>query len=380
MKVLILHSVPLRGSGSGTYVYYLASNLMKKHELVVLYPGPQLKEPFPVRNIPVDPVPVFTSHPTVHSKSIMEYSVSELIEFISLYNNELEKVLIDFSPDVIHIQHFGLWLSVPLLKELSTEIPLIVTAHGTGLYVLESDKRFKKLFRESIDNLNRVIAVSNDVKKRTERLFPNLKNRIDTIMGGVDIYRFKKTGKTGYQWKRKYNLKDKVVLYVGRLIKEKGVQHLINVAPYFPDTSFVITGSGDYRNVLEKMSKVHENILILPHLDNEIVDFFVHSDVLCVPSIWEEALGLVILEAMASKTAVVASNIGGIPSIVRHNETGLLFEPGNEEDLKDRIAHVLNDRKLSKRLTENAYRMIKENFTWKKIAERIDSIYCKSIE
>ncbi|MFW6122414.1 MAG: glycosyltransferase family 4 protein, partial [Petrotogales bacterium] len=199
-------------------------------------------------------------------------------------------------------------------------------------------------------------------------------------MGGVDVRRFKKPNISKKEWKQKYNLKNKVVLYVGRFIKEKGVQHLINISEHFPDTTFVITGSGDYKNVLLEMSKEHKNILILPHLDNEIVDFFVHSDILCVPSVWEEALGLVILEAMASKTVVVASNIGGIPSIVKHNKTGLLFDPGNEEDLKEKIAHVLYDKNLSTRLTANAYRMTKENFTWKKIAEKIDSIYCKSVK
>jgi glycosyltransferase involved in cell wall biosynthesis len=150
---------------------------------------------------------------------------------------------------------------------------------------------------------------------------------------------------------------------------------MINISSHFPRTTFVITGSGDYKDVLLELSKEHENILILPHLDDEIIDFFIYSDILCVPSIWKEALGLVILEAMASRTAVVASKIGGIPSVVKHNETGLLFEPGNEKDLIEKISLILNNPGLSRHLTANAYEFIKENFTWKSISEQIESVY-----
>lgn len=375
MNVLILHSVPLRGSGSGTYVCNLAENLLNRHKLVVLYPGPAFNESFPLRNINLDPVPVFTSHPTVTSKSIMNYGMSELIDIISLYNVELKKILNEFSPDIIHDQHFGLWLCTPELRKISEKVPVIVTGHGTGLYVLEKDSRIFNLIKKTTRHISKVIAVSDYVKDRVEKLFPDLKPKTRTVMGGVDVERFKKANISKKEWRQKYNLNNKVVLYVGRFIKEKGIQHLVNISEYFLDTTFVITGSGDYKDVLLELSKEHKNVLVLPHLDDEIVDFFIYSDVLCVPSIWKEALGLVILEAMASKTAVVASNIGGIPSVVKHNKTGLLFDPGNEEDLKEKIAHALDDKNLSRTLTANAYRMIEENFTWKKIAEQIDSIY-----
>ncbi|MEA2066866.1 MAG: glycosyltransferase family 4 protein [Thermotogota bacterium] len=375
MRILFLHSVPLRGSGSGTYVCNLAENLVERHNLLVLYPGKALNESFPVKNIAVNPVPVFTSHPIVKSRSIINYSTSELIDIISLYDNELKEVLKEFSPDIIHVQHFGLWLCIPSLRKMSEKVPVVATGHGTGLYVTENDRRIYNLVKETTGRISKVIAVSDYVKNKVEKLFPDLNNKIKTITGGVDIKKFEKARVTKSKWRKKHKLKDKVVLYVGRLIKEKGVQHMINISRHFPRTSFVITGSGDYKDVVFDSSKEQENVLILPHLDDEIIDFFIYSDILCVPSIWKEALGLVILEAMASKTAVVASNIGGIPSVVEHSETGLLFEPGNEKDLREKISLILNNPDLSKHLTAKAYDLIIENFTWKNISEQIESVY-----
>jgi glycosyltransferase involved in cell wall biosynthesis len=258
---------------------------------------------------------------------------------------------------------------------MSENVPVVVTGHGTGLYVIENDKRIYNLLKETTGYISKVIAVSDYVKNKVEKLFPDLNNKTKTITGGVYVKKFEKAGVSKSRWREKYKLKDKVVLYVGRLIKEKGIQHMINISSHFPNTTFVITGSGDYKDVLFELSKEHENVLILPHLDDEIIDFFIYSDVLCVPSVWKEALGLVILEAMASKTAVVASNIGGIPSVVKHNETGLLFEPGNEKDLTEKLSVILNNPGLSKRLTEKAYESIKENFTWKNISEQTESVY-----
>jgi len=98
---------------------------------------------------------------------------------------------------------------------------------------------------------------------------------------------------------------------------------------------------------------------------------------LCVPSIWEEALGLVILEAMASGTPVVASNIGGIPTAIKDGETGLLFEPGNEEDMKDNIKKLLENPELSETLSKNALETVKRNFAWESIAEKLLRVFEK---
>ena len=371
----MLHSVPLRGSGSGTYVRKLAEELSKKHRVCVVYPGPSSKERYITHNVKISPVPVFTSHPTEPSRSFLEYDSYEIAQIISLYLQETLKVFEEFRPDIIHVQHLGIWCPIASLLRNLFGTSVVVTAHGTGMFVLERDKRFKQLISKCVEDIDQVIAVSDALKSKVVEKFPLLKEKTITIPGGVDLSRYSKPSMSKNKWRLKYNLKDKVILYVGRLIKEKGAQHLVNIAPAFPDATIVITGSGSYENTLKKMITGKENILLLPHLKDEIVDFFIHSDVLCVPSIWEEALGLVILEAMVARTPVVASNIGGIPTVVKDRRTGLLFEPGNEQDMKRKIREVLEDTTLSDKLSGNALKMVKEKFSWETIAKSILKIY-----
>ncbi|WP_053001248.1 glycosyltransferase family 4 protein [Kosmotoga pacifica] len=375
----MLHSVPLYGSGSGTYVRKLAEEFSKSHEVCVIYPGPPAYEKYITHNIEIKPVPVFTSHPTEPSRSFVEYDNHEIIQIISLYLSELSKLLEKFQPDIIHVQHLGIWCPIASMLKSLLNVPVVVTAHGTGLFVIERDSRFESMIRKCCADIDEVIAVSDSLRDKVVKTFPSLKEKSATIPGGVDLSKYSKPSMSKEEWRSTYNLKDKVILYVGRLIEEKGVQHLINVASAFPDAIVVISGSGGYENALKEMAIGKENVLLLPHLKDKIVDFFIHSDVLCVPSIWEEALGLVILEAMAAGTPVVASNIGGIPTAVKDGETGLLFEPGDEQDMKSKIKRILENPALSEMLSKNALKMVEEKFSWETIAGDVLKIYEKLI-
>jgi glycosyltransferase involved in cell wall biosynthesis len=93
-----------------------------------------------------------------------------------------------------------------------------------------------------------------------------------------------------------------------------------------------------------------------------------------VPSYYEP-FGLVTLEGMANKTPVVASNIDGLATIIRHGKNGLHFEPRNDLDLKEKIFSLYQSKDLVAKITENAYNEIKENYSWQKIVGQISDIY-----
>jgi glycosyltransferase involved in cell wall biosynthesis len=107
--------------------------------------------------------------------------------------------------------------------------------------------------------------------------------------------------------------------------------------------------------------------------------------VLVLPSVWEtcygrrvavpELLGLAVLEAMASGTPVVCSRLGGLPEVVHDGETGLLVEPGNVDELRERIGLVLADSALAKRLGDNARQLVLERYTWDHCARRCLAAY-----
>jgi glycosyltransferase involved in cell wall biosynthesis len=88
-----------------------------------------------------------------------------------------------------------------------------------------------------------------------------------------------------------------------------------------------------------------------------------------------ELLGLTVLEAMASETPVVASRTGGLPEVVRDGETGFLVEPGNVEELGDRIDRLLRDPALARRMGRTAREVVLDQFTWDRTAQRCLAAY-----
>jgi len=116
-----------------------------------------------------------------------------------------------------------------------------------------------------------------------------------------------------------------------------------------------------------------------------IAALYRRAAVVCLPSVHltcygrrvqiSELLGLAAIEAMASGTPVICSRLGGLPEVVRHGETGFLVEPGNAAELRDRVATVLADRRLARRLGDNARLLALERFTWQACAQRCLAAY-----
>jgi len=113
----------------------------------------------------------------------------------------------------------------------------------------------------------------------------------------------------------------------------------------------------------------------MPH--EEIIDFYFRADVFVAPSVVEEALGLSILEAMASKTPVIATRKGGIPLLVKHNQNGLFVKPRNAKQIAEACNKLLDNDELRQRMGENAKKTVEEKFTWKKIGLQFDKLYRK---
>jgi glycosyltransferase involved in cell wall biosynthesis len=117
-----------------------------------------------------------------------------------------------------------------------------------------------------------------------------------------------------------------------------------------------------------------------PVADGDLPTLYRQAAVLVLPSVQRtcygrsieisELLGLVVLEAMASGTPVVCSAIGGIPEIVRHGVTGFLVEPGNALEMHERLAELLGNPTLARRMGQNARELVLERFTWEACAQR----------
>ena len=154
---------------------------------------------------------------------------------------------------------------------------------------------------------------------------------------------------------------DKIILFVGRLIEIKGIKLLVNIAKKMKDVHFVFIGTGPLESWLKDESKRHANIHFIGKIENhKIPKYYSIADFLCVPSLYEEGFGRVILEAMSCGLPVIGSNKGGIPEVI-NKSVGVLFQP-TEADLK-KVINGLYDKNGYKELALKCQKYAKKHFS-----------------
>lgn len=184
------------------------------------------------------------------------------------------------------------------------------------------------------------------------------------------------------------------VLFVGRLTPHKGVDRLIEALPPGGHLSVVGTSGHDpalperdYPLLLRRLAEGRDVRFLGPAPDDSLPDLYRRAAVLVLPSVERtcygrevrvsELLGLVVLEAMASGTPVVASRLGGLAEVVQHGVTGFLVEPGNVAELRERLDQLLRDPALAARMGRNARELVLDRFTWRACAERCLAAYAE---
>ena len=177
---------------------------------------------------------------------------------------------------------------------------------------------------------------------------------------------------------------------MGRLAEKKGVNYLIESMPIvlkgMHDSKLIIVGDGPEKEKLVELTKtlnLKDNVAFVGSLMNEdLPKYYATADVFVGPSIVTktgdtEGLGVVFLEAIASGTCVIGSNVGGIPDIIINNKTGILVEEKNPYQLASAIVNLMENKMLQKKLIKNAISRIKNAYSWDKVAEKFAEVYNK---
>jgi len=173
-----------------------------------------------------------------------------------------------------------------------------------------------------------------------------------------------------------------VVFFIGRLVPEKGLWHLIRsfalVSRRLPEARLVIGGRGPQRPLLDELVAelgLEERVVFTGFIrDKERNYLYNRADVAVFPSLYEP-FGIVALEAMATNTPVVVSDVGGLAEIVRAGYNGLKVAPGNEAEMADAIIRVLTDNQVSQGIVRNAAREIDTTYNWRTIAADTVKVY-----
>jgi glycosyltransferase involved in cell wall biosynthesis len=283
------------------------------------------------------------------------------------------------------------WLGLDAARELKYEysLPLIATVHATeqgrnqGLH-----NELQRYIAEQEYWLTfeawRVIVCSEYMKGEVERLFSCPSDKVDVIFNGVkaEKFQFEWTDEERDAWRAQFALpEEKIVIYVGRFVREKGIQVLLNSAGAIlakrPDTKFVIVGGG-HREKFERFAEwsgLKDKVHFTGFMANlSLYQMYRVADVAVFPSLYEP-FGIVALEGMAAGAPVVTSDAGGLKEVVLHDLTGTLSFAGDSASLAWAVLNVLDDPARTAKLAANATERLQSDFCWANIAKKTAGTY-----
>lgn len=381
LRVMYLSWFPFYGSGSGTYSRYLAVEVNKTQEVAIVSPDTRsingvkrypLKTPFRV---------AFTGHPEwPNCKLFTDISHRDILRFHKSTLDSVVDAVEDFKPDLIHVHHaYPLSWAARFIKS-TYQIPYVITIHGSELPTAQKDKRYIALTMDALRKAKKIIPNSAYTKDWAVDVFgKEFQKNMRVIPGGVDIKQFKKV-RTEIITKELGLLDKKVVLFAGKLTKYKGVEYLVKAAKKIHG-EIVISGDGpEKKNLLKIIADENiTNIHFVGHVDTteRLVKLYSMADVFVAPSVWDEPLGLVVLEAMATETPVVVTRKGGIPLAVKDGKNGFFIRSRNSTDIAEKVNRLLDNDSLRKKMGATARKIAVERFAWPLIAEKFISIYKK---
>ncbi|MBN2018589.1 MAG: glycogen synthase [Candidatus Cloacimonetes bacterium] len=233
-----------------------------------------------------------------------------------------------------------------------------------------------------IENADRVVAVSKMMKEDILKYFNIDEKKIAVIYNGIDTRKWKET-LTGHTLKE-YGIDEEYVLFVGRTTIQKGMIYLIEAAKDIKAKVVFCTSAPDTPEIeqmlTEKMNETTNTLWINKLLKEEqYIELYSNASVFACPSIYEP-FGIINLEAMACKTPVVASKVGGIKEVVVEGETGFFVEPQKPKELAEKINILLNDKSLAKKFGENGRKRVEVYFDWRIIAKQTKEMYAKLLD
>jgi starch synthase len=307
--------------------------------------------------------------------------------------------------DVVHTHTWYVSMAGFLAKKLYN-IPFVLTTHsleplrawkaeqlGSG-YAMSS-----WMESTAILDADAVIAVSEGTKEDVLRAYPAVDPaRVHVIYNGIDLQQYQPTTDTSALTAYGVDPAIPYVLFVGRITRQKGVTHLVDAIRYLPPETQIVLCAGapdtpeisaELQQKVQEARKFNPKVIWIDKMlsKQETIQLYTHARVFCCPSVYEP-FGIINLEAMACKAAVVASATGGIKEVVVEGETGFLvpFEqdavtgfPQDADrfarDLAAKLSELLADPEKCRRFGEAGRKRAEQKFSWTSIADQTIALY-----
>jgi glycogen(starch) synthase len=325
-------------------------------------------------------------------RTVTELGHPNFLTWTLLFNHFLEKRMADVGRkvefDVLHV-HDWLTTSAGISFKHHTEKPLVITVHSTEIGRAQGLHNPDSLAIDGIEwwatyEADRVVVTSGSMKGEVGNHFGLPREKIDVIANGINLDKFQQSSVDKWAIRERYGVgsDERLVLCVGRLVPQKGIEYLIRAVPRiadrFPRSRCVIVGEGWLRDHLEYVagSTGHRWRISFTGFipDSDLVALLKSADVLVVPSIYEP-FGIVALEGMAAGVPVVASQVGGLAEVVEHDRTGIFVYARTPQSIAWGVNRVLSDSGHAEWLIKNAKETIQKAYSWEAIARKTVTVY-----
>lgn len=385
--------LPLSG-GTGSYVYYLSNELMKRGNSAYIVTGYDESGDIKVNE----------QHRIFFLK-MLKMPIVKSFQFAASASRKLSKIRGQLPVDITHV-------NLPLVPSFAVPAGfgkvLITTVHSTWKGEAEAIKGepysrlnanekfmvsfnwFLRLFEERmLERSNKIIAVSDFTRRELLQYYPVKADKIRVIHNGVDTDKFKPAlDKRKAKAELGLSTADKAVLSVGRLYARKGLFTLIESATLvvrkFGNVKFIIAGKG-LSNEMAKLVNyavklgVKENLVFTGYFpDKKLPRLYQAADIFAFSTFYEN-LPFAVLEALSTGLPVVTTRVGGIPEMIESGRNGFLVEPFNSRELAEKILFYLEHPAEAAEMALSARRTIEERFDWRLIVKKVLDVYAEAL-
>lgn len=328
----------------------------------------------------------FRTNISYHEVNMNTYPLFEYPPYDLALANQMANLIEYEKIDVLHV-HYAIphatsaYLAKQILGEKAAHVPLITTLHGTDITIVGSDPSYKSVVDFSINQSDGVTAVSNYLRDETYERF-DIKKDIKVIPNFIDLDRFQKSNKNHFK-KAICPNDEKVVVHVSNFREVKRVPEVVSVFNHILQNDIqaklLLVGDGPDRQRAEQRCRelgICDKVRFLGKQD-QVEDILSIADLFLIPS-GSETFGLAALEAMSCSVPVISSNIGGLPEVNIHGETGYLCDLDDIDCMGDYAVQILSDDELHETMSQNARKQA-ETFEMSKIITQYEEYYkqCK---
>ncbi len=361
-------------------------------------------------------VRIFTSNILTHDVISKKLSKFEVIDKVKIHRFPIKYRLgqshffitptlpfafFKYNYDLIHVHSLRTFQTIiaTMISKIKKK-PFIFTAHGTlrNMYLLDLfnhkkietkrminyDRFFKNSFLKIVD---RFIVHSEHEKKWTLK-FDVPEDKIRVIPHGVNIENFTNiTYRDNFIKKYRVNLDDKMVLYVGRFLRNyRNLEHLIlimnDIRKEFNNARLWLIGHSydkeyelELRKIVKKMNLTKHVIFVTYPSREDILGAYQVANVIVFPINNSDGFGIPLIEAGASKCPVISTNRGSAPELVKNGKTGILTQGDTLSELKNAVLKIISDEKLEKEMGLKGYQNVVKNYTWETITNITNKVY-----